>query len=496
MKSDNQTGTRKPLVLAIVALSIFILLSLCSLLGLLGYFLFAKPSADQKENDGYSEVSVDGYCNAYNLELSNRMVGYLIVRAYDSALLLSMLKGARKVDTALTKHRNSYPEAHIDLQDATDIFRTDEYRGSLPTILFQGLQVSAEEKVFGNRKAACDAARLLFRDTIECNSAETDKFFARTKLIDLLNSSVSSANKNGEEIRKLVDESRSAASNLDKQREQAHPYLFIQQNQEAECLERRSLNSEALALREKTLKLAEERKLKEIDHDFLKVSLVRCLASQRDYQKALAITEALSKSHPDSSYYLASSAFLKMYLKRFDESEAEYRKALSMENPPVWTRESLIGLLVMMKKYDSALAECQKLIEKDKPESKYYWTRGFVYEKLDRKTEAERDFKQAIKLAPDPCAGALLRSLYYLRCKKLKEALEEQTVALALVDKSVAETGLVGNAEPDAIKGYVYELRASTYRALGRGKEAEADVRASKELNNNSYSEYMGLYQL
>lgn len=491
----SEKQTRRRIIVSLVVLTMFVLLSFCLLVILVCFFLLGKSSFNQKEQSYFSEIFVENYQNAYNAELNSRLIGYIVVRAYDQDLVFSLLKAARKVEKAKEKDSHHYQEAHIALNEATDMFRTDEYRGSVPAFLFQSMQISMEENVFRKKIAAADVARVLLKDTLECKSAESDKFFARTKLIQLLSSSVSSSRQNAVEIKKLVEENRSAAASLDKESNQTHPFLLIQRHQEAEVLEGQGLIKESLALLEQTSKLAESRKLEEIDQEMLRVSLLRAYTRQHELEKALALAESLTVSRPDCSYYFAHKALLEMCLKQLDASEADYRKALSLEEPPSWTREYFVGLLVMQKKYDAALSECQGLFEQAKPAAKSYWIRGAIYEKMNRKVEAETDLKEAIRLAPDPCTRELVRSHYCLSRNKPNKALEVLNRALSLTDTVTSESDFENDRDSHALKGYLYAMRASTYKALGRNKEADADMKAAQAFDNGDLKEFLRLYQ-
>jgi tetratricopeptide (TPR) repeat protein len=261
----------------------------------------------------------------------------------------------------------------------------------------------------------------------------------------------------------------------------------------------------------------------EAGRDYLKVQELNPSNSLGYTEKSLEIrvpmlAKKIIDSHPKDAdeYVHRAEAYLKF--KKYAEALADYDKAISLDPDKISVFESRAELLQKTGKQDEAKAEYLKILkmvdEKIKTlddeiycedygrisndsDSYLYTQRASIYQKLNKIPEAFADYTKAIKLSP---MSYSFRGEFNLKLERYQDTIADFTKALKLMpidplashNRGLALLKL--NKPHEALEdfnraiivvghiGEWYQNRSLAYRALGKIKEADADLATANKL--------------
>ncbi|KEO81242.1 hypothetical protein EL26_21795 [Tumebacillus flagellatus] len=169
-------------------------------------------------------------------------------------------------------------------------------------------------------------------------------------------------------------------------------------------------------------------------------------------------------------FYNNGLALVEMHLGNIEEalrlvSEGQARlDALLGENEQMLHRSVLMNnksqILVLLKRYDEALAELNRVIAIDPNYPEYYFDRGNLFSKMDRLPEAVADYTHAIEISPP------FPELYYNRAGAYNR--------LGETEKAFADYSYLLEIEPTHVDGRLN--RAALYLEAGEPEAARLDV--------------------
>ena len=261
----------------------------------------------------------------------------------------------------------------------------------------------------------------------------------------------------------------------------------------------------------------------EAGRDYLKVQELNPSNSLGYTEKSLEIrvpmlAKKIIDSHPKEAdeYVHRAEAYLKF--KKYAEALADYDKAISLDPDKISVLESRAELLQKTGKQDEAKAEYLKILkmvdEKIKTlddeiycedygrisndsDSYLYTQRASIYQKLNKIPEAFADYTKAIKLSPMAYG---FRGEFNLKLERFQDTIADFTKELELMpidplashNRGLALLKL--NKPHEALEdfnraiivvghfGEWYQNRSLAYRALGKIKEADADLATANKL--------------
>lgn len=154
---------------------------------------------------------------------------------------------------------------------------------------------------------------------------------------------------------------------------------------------------------------------------------------------------------------------------RMEEAAAIYANVITLQ--PLY-RDAYVGVInifLALNRYPEALRYADLFIEAkaDPVQSKSFFMRGQVYDRLGRKEEALRDYTQALNNNAENIQAYYNRGLLMHSVNRWEEALSDYSHALAL-DTAFVEA---------------YVNRANIYRDQGRAEEAMTDYATAIRLN-------------
>lgn len=213
----------------------------------------------------------------------------------------------------------------------------------------------------------------------------------------------------------------------------------------------------------------------------------------KKYPEALADYEKALEFDPDDSYLLESRAdllqkigkhhdakaeYLKLYmkvdakLKKFDDEIYCEKYGDTSDDSDAYLYCQRAELLKKLDRIPEAFSELTKVLKIAPNYFSAYGQRGELHLELGQFQEALADFTKALELMPMLSYVAHNRALVLMKLNKYQEALEDFNRAISVGDHH-------GNC------GEWYQNRSLAYRALGKIKEADADlVKANKLLMN------------
>lgn len=149
--------------------------------------------------------------------------------------------------------------------------------------------------------------------------------------------------------------------------------------------------------------------------------------------------------------------------------------------------------------YECGFDDCQKALDLDSKNVDALLCRGYIYKQRSEIRLAEKDFNEAVRLAPDNSIVFSQRGQFYKQIKELDKALADMNRAIELTPAYFyyeRRAGIYAELKDyeNAVKDYTeairqkpetesyYEKRAEVYRELGRKDLAEADEQKRTEL--------------
>ena len=199
-------------------------------------------------------------------------------------------------------------------------------------------------------------------------------------------------------------------------------------------------------------------------------------SSVGNYKRAVEIyTEGL-KNYPDSDYlYIQRSSCYSM-LKKYDNALADCDRAIEIDPYNLGHYESKARIYDDMEQYDKVVEIYTQLIEKNPYEIEYYRERGNAYYQLKDEQHMTEDYKKYLSMCSKPdeimaayadlCTGYYLRGIVYQRIKDYQHAIEDYTKAISFNRSSMMQ--------------YLYRCRGECYEALGDTEKAKADFVEAK----------------
>lgn len=149
--------------------------------------------------------------------------------------------------------------------------------------------------------------------------------------------------------------------------------------------------------------------------------------------------------------------------------------------------------------YECGFDDCQKALDLDSKNVDALLCRGYIYKQRSEIHLAEKDFSEAVRLAPDNSIVFSQRGQLYKQIKKLDKALADMNRAIELFPAYFyyeRRAGIYAELKDyeNALKDYTeairqkpetesyYQKRAEIYRELGKKDLAEADEEKRVEL--------------
>ncbi len=184
------------------------------------------------------------------------------------------------------------------------------------------------------------------------------------------------------------------------------------------------------------------------------------------------------KSAP--KYMLAYIHFGQYYLslKEFDKAEEIWIKALKQRDS-ITIRRMLASLSIRKKDYNEAIKRYKKLIKEKPNYVEGYLKYGNALEKLNRKKEAEKIYKEAIDIKESYIYTSQALAELYLKEKRYKEAIE---VYENLLTKSISN------------KEYFLFKQAEIFKEIKDLKKFNTIIKKLKKIDTklaNNYIKYL-----
>lgn len=149
--------------------------------------------------------------------------------------------------------------------------------------------------------------------------------------------------------------------------------------------------------------------------------------------------------------------------------------------------------------YECGFDDCQKALDLDSKNVDALLCRGYIYKQRSEILLAEKDFNEAVRLAPDNSIVFSQRGLFFKQIGKLDKALADMHRAVELSPVYFyyeRRAGIYAELKDyeNAVKDYTeairqkpetdsfYQKRAEVYRQLGKKDLAEADEEKRAEL--------------
>ena len=241
--------------------------------------------------------------------------------------------------------------------------------------------------------------------------------------------------------------------------------------------------------------------------------------SEKSLEKLVPkLAKKILDSNPKEAdeYVHRAEAYLKF--KKYAEALADYDKAISLDSDNISVFESRAELLQKIGKQDAAKAEYLKILKmvdekiktlddeiycelygriSDDYDAILYAQRARIYQNLNKIPEAFADYAKAIKLSP---MSISYRGEFNLKLERFQDTIADFTKALELMpmdplashNRALALLKL--NKPHEALEdfnraiivaghfGEWYQNRSLVYRALGKIKEADADLATANKL--------------
>ncbi|MBA4313387.1 MAG: hypothetical protein C0417_12255 [Chlorobiaceae bacterium] len=119
----------------------------------------------------------------------------------------------------------------------------------------------------------------------------------------------------------------------------------------------------------------------------------RISESENVYKKAIA----LNHNNTDARFNLG---FIYAKQKKYFEAEDQWNRIIEIDTISINVRMNLAKLYDIQNKHEQALDQYAAIIRQDKNNAAAYYLSGKTFEKLNRISDAERQFREAIRIAP------------------------------------------------------------------------------------------------
>jgi TolB-like protein/DNA-binding winged helix-turn-helix (wHTH) protein/Flp pilus assembly protein TadD len=131
-------------------------------------------------------------------------------------------------------------------------------------------------------------------------------------------------------------------------------------------------------------------------------------AAEVEFRRAIELDLNYPTGHHWYAYDLAA-------MGRMDEALREIRRAQELDPLSLIINTDVAQILFFARRYDEAVAQCQKTIDLDSHFGQAYWYQGLLYEQKGMFDQAVDAFVKQVNLSPtDPSEEAVIRSAYRL----------------------------------------------------------------------------------
>jgi TolB-like protein/DNA-binding winged helix-turn-helix (wHTH) protein/Tfp pilus assembly protein PilF len=129
-------------------------------------------------------------------------------------------------------------------------------------------------------------------------------------------------------------------------------------------------------------------------------------AAEVEFRRAIELDSNYPTGHHWYAYNLAA-------MGRMDEALREIRRAQELDPLSLIINTDVAQILFFARRYDEAIAQCQKTIDLDSHFGQAYWYQGLLYEQKGMFDQAVDAFLKQVNLSPtDPSEEAAIRSAY------------------------------------------------------------------------------------
>jgi tetratricopeptide (TPR) repeat protein len=128
--------------------------------------------------------------------------------------------------------------------------------------------------------------------------------------------------------------------------------------------------------------------------------------AELEFRRAIELDSNYPTGHHWYAYNLAA-------MGRMDEALREIRRAQELDPLSLIINTDVAQILFFARRYDEAIAQCQKTIDLDSHFGQAYWYQGLLYEQKGMFDQAVDAFLKQVNLSPtDPSEEAAIRSAY------------------------------------------------------------------------------------
>jgi tetratricopeptide (TPR) repeat protein len=234
--------------------------------------------------------------------------------------------------------------------------------------------------------------------------------------------------------------------------------------------------------------------------DNAELFLANDLIKMNDWDAAATHLRQIVQRQPNNQevWYLLGKVHMKL-------SEAALGKLNEIDPNSIWVHEVSGEIMESMKNYDGALIEYKKAVELAPQQPGFHYALGNAYWSLQSWDAATQEFKQELAIDPSNCMSQWkLGNIVLEQHQDFNEALDHVNKALAVcpnlvqarVDRARALLKLDRNEE--AMKDLqaanqsnpeepsIHFLLAQAYRAVGRTKDAQAEMGIFSKLEESN----------
>jgi tetratricopeptide (TPR) repeat protein len=228
--------------------------------------------------------------------------------------------------------------------------------------------------------------------------------------------------------------------------------------------------------------------------------LVKDLSQLGDFDAAAYALRQLSKRQPDNQeiWYLLAKVYMK-------QSENALAKINAIDSNSVLAHQLSGEMMEAMNNYDGAAVELKKAVEMAPQQLGSHYKLGGAYEGLSQWDSATAEYQAELTIDPSNCRAqwkigsilvqkggdanqalsALDRSLS--RCPNLTDARADRARALLTLGRNAdAVVDLEAAVKGDPTDARNHFLLAKAYRALGRSREAQAEMQTFSKLEESA----------
>jgi tetratricopeptide (TPR) repeat protein len=228
--------------------------------------------------------------------------------------------------------------------------------------------------------------------------------------------------------------------------------------------------------------------------------LAKDLAKLGDYQQAAVQLQQMAGQQPKNQeiWYLLSRVYMKL-------SEQSLAKMNAIDPNSVLAHELSAEVMEAMNNFDGAVVELKKAVEAAPRRPGTHYKLGDAYLSLSQLDSAAEQFQAEIVVDPASCmAQWKMGSVVLLKngnpeealaninkalalCPSLSDALPDRARALMKLNRNQeAVTDLEAAAKDDPAEPSTHFLLSKAFRALGRVKEAQAEMQTFSKLEESA----------